>query len=125
MLAHLLLLSILGLVVGSFLGVLVLRLPRHEPVIFARSACPYCGHELTAAELIPVISWIAQRRRCRSCKAKLSGFYPAMELAAAAIAVASGWLLPGFWIIAGCFTGWAILALAAWQFSNSGSGTRL
>jgi prepilin signal peptidase PulO-like enzyme (type II secretory pathway) len=125
MLANLLLLLVLGLVVGSFLGVLALRLPRREPVILARSACPHCGHELTAAELIPVISWIIQRRRCRTCKAKLSGFYPAMELASAAIAVASGWLLSGFWVIVGCLSGWAILALAAWRFSNSGSGARL
>jgi prepilin signal peptidase PulO-like enzyme (type II secretory pathway) len=125
MLAKLLFLSVLGLVAGSFLGVLVLRLPRREPVILARSACPYCGHELTAAELIPVISWILQRRRCRTCKAKLSSFYPAIELAAALIAVASGWLLPGFWIVAGCLAGWTILAFAAWRFSNSGSGARL
>jgi leader peptidase (prepilin peptidase)/N-methyltransferase len=125
MLANLLLLLVLGLVVGSFLGVLVLRLPQREPIIFARSACPHCGHKLTAAELIPVMSWIIQRRRCRTCKAKLSGFYPAMELMAAAVAVASGWLLSGFWIIAGCLAGWMILALAAWRFSNPGSGARL
>ena len=125
MLANLLLLFVLGLVVGSFLGVLVLRIPLGEPVIFSRSACPHCQHELTAMELIPVISWIVQRRRCRSCDAKISSFYPAMELAAAAIAVASGWLLPGFWIIAGCLAGWIVLALGAWQFSNSGSGARL
>jgi prepilin signal peptidase PulO-like enzyme (type II secretory pathway) len=125
MLANLLLLLVLGLVVGSFVGVLVLRLPRHEPVVLARSACPYCGHELTAAELIPVISWIVQRRRCRTCSEKLSGFYPAMELAAAAVAVASGWLFSGMWIAAGCVAGWTILALVAWRFSNPGSQTRL
>src|SRR6478752_1170431 len=106
MLANLLLLFLLGLVVGSFLGVLVVRLPRREPVILARSACPHCGHELTATELIPVVSWLIQLRRCRTCKAKLSGFYPAIELAAAAIAIASGWLFSGFWIVAGCLAGW-------------------
>src|SRR5579862_6550389 len=125
MLANLLLLFLLGLVVGSFLGVLGVRLPRREPVMLARSACPHCGHELTASELIPVISWIIQRRRCRTCAAKLSVFYPTMELAAAAIAVASGWLFSGFWIVAGCVAGWAVLALAAWRFSNSGSGATL
>jgi prepilin signal peptidase PulO-like enzyme (type II secretory pathway) len=125
MLANLLLLFVLGLVVGSFLGVLVLRIPLREPVILARSACPHCRRELTPVELIPVISWVIQRRRCRGCSAKLSSFYPAMELSAGAVAVVSGWLLSGFWIIAGCLAGWLVLALAAWQFSNSGSGTRL
>src|SRR6185437_435232 len=113
MLANLLLLFVLGLVVGSFLGVLVLRIPLREPVIFARSACPYCRRELTAVELIPVISWAVQRRRCRSCNAKLSSFYPAMELAAGAVAVVSGWLLSGFWVVAGCLAGWMVLAFAA------------
>jgi prepilin signal peptidase PulO-like enzyme (type II secretory pathway) len=125
MLANLLLLLVLGLVVGSFLGVLVLRLPRHEPVVLARSACPHCGHELTAAELIPVISWLIQRHRCRTCSAKLSSFYPAIELASAAIAVASGWLFSGVWIAAGCVAGWVILALMAWRFSNSDASPRL
>jgi len=125
MLANLLLLFVLGLVVGSFLGVLVLRMPLREPVILARSACPYCRRELTAVELIPVISWVIQLRRCRSCSAKLSSFYPAMELSAGAVAVLSGWLLSGFWVVAGCLAGWTVLAFAAWQFSNSGSGARL
>jgi leader peptidase (prepilin peptidase)/N-methyltransferase len=118
-------LALLGTVVGSFLGVIVLRLPRGEPVVLARSACPHCGRELTAAELIPIVSWVIQGRRCRTCKAVLSGFYPAMELAAAAIAVVSGWLLHGLWIVAACVVGWTILALAAWRLSNLGTGTRL
>jgi leader peptidase (prepilin peptidase)/N-methyltransferase len=121
----LLFLAMLGMVVGSFLGSLVLRVPRGEPLIFARSACPHCGRELTAIELIPVVSWVAQGRRCRTCGVALSGFYPAMEFAASAVAVVSGWLLPGLWIVAGCLAGWTILALAAWRLSNLGSGTRL
>jgi leader peptidase (prepilin peptidase) / N-methyltransferase len=121
----LLLLAMLGLVAGSFLGSLVLRVPRGEPVILARSACPHCGRELTALELIPVASWIVQGGRCRSCGGALSLFYPAMELAACAIAIASGCLLHGLWIAAGCFAGWMILALAAWGLSNLVPGRRL
>ena len=47
------------------------------------------------------------------------------QLAAGAVAVLSGWLLSGFWVVAGCLAGWMVLAFAAWKFSNSGSGARL
>jgi leader peptidase (prepilin peptidase)/N-methyltransferase len=110
----LLMLGVLGLVVGSFVGSLVLRVPRGEPVMLARSSCPHCGHQLTAIELIPVVSWIIQRRRCRNCDSRLSAFYPIVELLAGAVAVAAGSVLHGLWIAAGCLTGWGILALAAW-----------
>jgi leader peptidase (prepilin peptidase)/N-methyltransferase len=119
--AELSVLGVLGLVVGSFLGSLVVRVPRGQPLLLARSACPHCGHQLAAIELIPVASWIFQNRRCRVCRTKLSAFYPVIEIAAATISVAAGWWLQGLWIIAGCFTGWLILALAAWGWSSFGA----
>ena len=112
-------LGALGMVVGSFLGLLVLRVPKGQPVIFARSACPYCGHQLRASELIPVASWILQRRRCRACGSRLSIFYPVVELSAAAVSIAAGLKLHGLWIIAGCVGGWLLLALAAWGWSRT------
>jgi leader peptidase (prepilin peptidase)/N-methyltransferase len=122
---ELFLLAAFGLVIGSFLGSVVVRLPKGESVILGRSACPHCGRELTAIELIPVVSWLGQRGRCRTCEGRLSMFYPAVELAAAAIAVVAGWLLTGLCIAVGCTAGWAFLALAAWRWSSLRSHVRL
>lgn len=99
--------------VGSFLGVLIVRLPEGRPVVFARSVCPACGARLGPAALVPLASWIALRGRCQACRAPIGVFYPAVELAALAVAgwayvVTSGWL---FWASLGL--GWALLALAA------------
>src|ERR1043166_6992615 len=70
--------------IGSFLGTLALRLPKGEPVLGGRSACPACGHVLGPLELIPLASWAILRGRCRSCGAAISAFYPAIALAALA-----------------------------------------
>lgn len=104
---------ILAPVVGSFVGVLILRLPDGAPVVLDRSRCPKCRHVLGARDLIPLVSWIALHRRCRYCGVTVGWFYPGIELAALAIAVwavteVSGWLL---W--ATCALGWTLLALAA------------
>jgi leader peptidase (prepilin peptidase)/N-methyltransferase len=104
--------GLVGLAVGSFLGVLVLRLPRRRPVAMARSQCPHCGRVLTAWELIPILSWLIQRRRCRACGAKLSAFYPLMELAASGIAVAAVSFAPWPESILACIAGWALLVAA-------------
>jgi prepilin signal peptidase PulO-like enzyme (type II secretory pathway) len=76
----LLLLFILGLSIGSFLGVLVDRLPREETVIKGRSACEFCRKELQWFDLIPVLSFISTKGKCRYCKRQLSIFYPVIEL---------------------------------------------
>lgn len=106
--------ALVGLLVGSFLATLVLRLPKHAPVIFDRSACPRCGHVLGPAELIPVLSWLLQRQRCRACGGKISAFYPAMEIASAFVAAGAAWLAPWPAFVAICLVGWAALCLVAW-----------
>ena len=101
-------------IVGSFLGVLIRRLPAERPVALARSACEACGHILGARELVPILSYVAQRGRCRACGAAIGGFHPAVELAALAVAVMAASLLrddPAL-LWAGCGLGWTVLALA-------------
>jgi leader peptidase (prepilin peptidase)/N-methyltransferase len=75
-----LLLFILGLFLGSFLGVLVDRLPRNETAIKGRSRCEFCKKELRWLDLIPVLSFISTKGKCRYCKRKLPIFYPAIEI---------------------------------------------
>jgi leader peptidase (prepilin peptidase) / N-methyltransferase len=98
--------------VGSFLGTLALRLPAGEPVALARSHCPECGHDLGALDLVPVVSWLVAGRRCRYCRWPISLFYPAIELAACAVALWAWLALAPDRLWLGCALGWALLALA-------------
>jgi leader peptidase (prepilin peptidase) / N-methyltransferase len=69
-----------GLFIGSFLGVLVDRLPKKRQIISGRSSCEFCSKELEWYELIPVVSFVLQRGKCKKCRHDLSLFYPAIEL---------------------------------------------
>lgn len=71
---------ILGLFVGSFLGVLIDRIPKDETVVKGRSHCDFCKKELKWNDLIPVFSFVTLGGKCRYCRAKLSLFYPVTEL---------------------------------------------
>jgi prepilin signal peptidase PulO-like enzyme (type II secretory pathway) len=73
-------LFIIGLFIGSFLGVLVDRIPSNRSVIKGRSKCEFCKRELGIFDLIPVFSFLVLRGKCRYCKHKLSSFYPVIEL---------------------------------------------
>lgn len=73
-------LFILGLCVGSFLNVLIDRLPKDKSVIKDRSYCDFCGHTLSWYDLIPLLSIIILGRRCRYCHKKISWQYPLVEL---------------------------------------------
>ena len=97
--------------IGSFLGVLVARLPEEKPLIWGRSACDDCGHVLTALDLVPIASWLALRGRCRYCGARLGWFYPGVELAALAVALVSVAIDRGLWAWLDCLFGWWLLAL--------------
>ncbi len=99
--------------IGSFISVLVTRLPDGGAVVLGRSACPHCGHRLAARDLVPVLSWALNRGCCRYCTARLGLLYPGIEVGALVIAAwaataTSGWLL---W--ATCGLGWTLIALAA------------
>jgi leader peptidase (prepilin peptidase)/N-methyltransferase len=78
---------VFGTVVGSFLNVVILRLPREgASIVFPASHCPQCLHPLAWYENIPLFSFLALRGRCRSCKAAISWQYPLVELAMAGLA---------------------------------------
>jgi len=69
----------LGAIVGSFLNVVVYRLPRGENLVVPSSACPKCGTKLTWRENLPIIGWIFLGGRCRFCRSKISPEYPLVE----------------------------------------------
>ena len=79
--------AILGAVFGSFLNCAAWRLAHKEPFWKGRSHCPACGHALGAPDLVPVLSWLFLRGKCRHCGAKISVRYPLTELFFAAVTV--------------------------------------
>jgi len=86
-----------GLAIGSFLNVVVYRVPAGMSVVHPRSACPNCGHEISARENVPVLSWLALRGKCSNCAQPISKRYPLVELAGAAAFVVVGiWAAPQF-----------------------------
>jgi len=127
--------AVLGLLVGSFLNVVIHRLPRmmergwaeqcaelagREPdavpaynLVVPRSACPSCGHVLRAIENVPVFSWLALRGRCSNCSARISPRYPVVELAGGVAAFAAVWAFgPTAKGLAACVLLWTLIALA-------------
>lgn len=86
-----------GLVVGSFLNVVVYRLPRGISVVRPPSSCPSCEAQLTLVDLVPVLSWVALRARCRHCGAHVSERYPLVELATGALCAGSAAALVSVW----------------------------
>jgi leader peptidase (prepilin peptidase) / N-methyltransferase len=99
--------------IGSFLGVVAARLPKGESIVFGRSACPACSHQLAARDLAPFLSWMLQRRRCRYCGAEISVFYPGMEAGALLVALSAAPLFSGWLLWVSCAFGWTLLTLAA------------
>lgn len=125
----LLLLTLLGLCVGSFCNVLIFRLPRGEEFVRTPSHCMTCGHRLAWYELLPLVSWLMQRGRCRACGAPVSRQYPVVEALNGA-----AWLLTGrlFWgdpihILLYCalFSLLLVLAVVDWRTYEIPNGLNL
>ncbi len=130
------LIFILGLLVGSFLNVVIHRLPLmlqrdwraqcasllDQPppteetynLVVPRSACPHCGHVIGALENIPVLSYLALRGRCSACKARISPRYPLVEALTAALSAVVAWHFgPGWVCVFALVVTWSLLTLTA------------
>jgi leader peptidase (prepilin peptidase)/N-methyltransferase len=77
--------GVLGLAIGSFLNVVIWRVPRGESVVRPPSHCPGCDREIGPRDNVPVLSWLLLRGRCRHCATKISVRYPAVELLTAVL----------------------------------------
>ena len=132
--------GVLGLLVGSFLNVVILRLPARleaqwrreaqqelaleacdEPlppgIVRESSHCPHCKHPLSAADNIPLFGWLLLRGRCRYCRAPISIQYPLVELLSGVLSVAVVWKFGPSWeALAGLVFTWMLVALAGIDF---------
>jgi leader peptidase (prepilin peptidase)/N-methyltransferase len=91
------LLGIAGLLVGSFLNVVIARVPEGESVVSPRSRCPRCGTEISSRDNIPVVSWLLLRARCRHCGEPISARYPVVELGHALLWLVMLWNFGWTW----------------------------
>lgn len=133
--------ALLGLLIGSFLNVVIYRIPKmmqresdnyvaHESgkelphtdrfnLMVPRSACPHCGHQITAMENIPVISWLALRGKCRACKAPISPRYPAIELLTGILSALMVWTFgSGAMGLAALVFAWLLIAMTFIDFDT-------
>jgi leader peptidase (prepilin peptidase)/N-methyltransferase len=107
------LLGMLGAVFGSFIATIAIRWPAGRSTLSGRSMCDGCGRTLTAMDLIPIISFVLLRGRCRTCGARIAPGHVVTELLGACIGVVAGMVAPGWEGVAGAACGWLLLALAA------------
>jgi leader peptidase (prepilin peptidase)/N-methyltransferase len=130
-----------GLCVGSFLNVVIHRLPKMlergwraqcaelagetppaEPaynLVVPRSACPSCGHRIGAHENVPIVSWLALRGKCSACGARISARYPIVELAGGLLAAYAVWRFGLTWKgMAACVFLWMLTALTVIDFDT-------
>lgn len=92
---------LLGAVVGSFLNVVIYRLPRGESLVWPPSHCPMCRHPIRWFDNLPVLSWFLLRGRCRDCGAPIALRYPLVELLAALLTGSVAWKIAGgYWTLA-------------------------
>ena len=105
--------AVLGLLVGSFLNVVILRVPAGRSIVTPPSACGSCGSRLTARDLVPVLSWVVLRGRCRHCGVAVTARYAVVELVTAACFAVTAWRIGWAWALP------AYLVLAAFLVALS------
>jgi leader peptidase (prepilin peptidase) / N-methyltransferase len=103
---------LLSPIVGSFLGVVVTRAETPAAIVFGRSECPHCHTRLAARDLLPLLSYLALRGRCRHCGKRIDPIHPFVEIGALAVALWAALVAAGPLLWLSCLLGWALLALA-------------
>lgn len=109
---ELLLLLVASPFIGSFLSVLVTRLPSGEDVIVSRSRCRSCQHPLGVPDLVPLVSWALSLGRCRHCDARVEALYPLLEIASVVVVLWAALVVNADALVVTVIFGWALLALA-------------
>jgi leader peptidase (prepilin peptidase) / N-methyltransferase len=132
---------VFGLLIGSFLNVVIYRIPKMMQresdnyvanelgkelpytdrfnLMVPRSACPHCGHQITALENIPVISWLFLRGKCSACKAPISARYPAIELLTGLLSAVMVWTFGSGWMgLATLVFLWLLVAMTFIDFDT-------
>jgi leader peptidase (prepilin peptidase) / N-methyltransferase len=132
---------VFGLLIGSFLNVVIYRIPKMMQresdnyvanelgkelpytdrfnLMVPRSACPHCGHQITALENIPVISWLVLRGKCSACKAPISARYPAIELLTGLLSAVMVWTFGSGWMgLATLVFLWLLVAMTFIDFDT-------
>lgn len=107
-----LLAALAGAAVGSFIGAALIRLPEERSVLAGRSACDHCGTAIAARDLVPLVSWLVLRGRCRACGGSIGLWQPACELAGAVIGAAAVLFAPQGPALPAMLLGWQLLLLA-------------
>ncbi len=110
----------IGAVVGSFLNVVIARVPKGESIVSPRSRCPRCGSAIAWYDNVPIVSWIALRAKCRRCGLPISVRYPIVEILTGVLAVAvvrqvgATWSAVGYFAFAACLLALAYIDLDTW-----------
>lgn len=106
-----------GICIGSFLNVLIFRIPKQEEFVKTRSHCMTCGHQLAWYDNIPLLSWLMLRGKCRYCKAPISPQYPIIEALNGVLYVIIFLVLGFTWdAVLVCFLASMLLALSVIDF---------
>ena len=91
---QLLLAGLFGLIIGSFLNVVIHRLPRGQSLVSPPSTCPGCGSRIRPIDNVPVVSWLLLGGKCHRCHARISFQYPLVELVTGVLFLLVAWVTP-------------------------------
>ncbi|WP_407343031.1 prepilin peptidase [Pengzhenrongella phosphoraccumulans] len=117
--------AVFGLAIGSFLNVVVWRVPRGESIVRPPSACPRCHHEIRSRDNVPVLSWLLLRGRCRDCREPIAVRYPLVEAGTAVLfglaawRTGATWALPAFLYLAAIAVALALIDLDTHRLPNA------